>query len=355
MSPTTSVIPTRLVNLCIGSFFIFTAGCADDGNKDIPSDNEGPSASETGDGLDEPGIDLGEALDNAGLRWRTGSLDAAQPEARWVGAEGVGIGAPGGDDDAARSDGTTSGWVETTVSGPAKINFWWKNEYGLGASDQIEFLVDGVLAARRGRFSDTGPLNDRNWHQNEYKLGEREDQQLRWVYSIEAPSPGLEAGTVWLDGVTVTELPRYGDALDAPELQWSSGGSPGWVIAEGAGEDGGDAIQVSYKEYNQAKSSWIETVVTGPGELKFWWLVREVNNGRYMKLYIDSGDGSIDRDDWVTRRDSTALMFDEPAVWEELTFTVPEGEARIRWSYDFDCCGATGTAMLDRVTFTPGS
>src|SRR5262245_46179579 len=79
---------------------------------------------------------LTDALDNPTLTWRTSALTP------WV-AQSVethdGI-------DAAQSGLITHGeesWLETTVTGPTPLSFWWKVSSELGY-DQFQFLIDGI-------------------------------------------------------------------------------------------------------------------------------------------------------------------------------------------------------------------
>src|SRR5207244_2199218 len=59
-----------------------------------------------------------------------------------------------------------------------------------------------------------------------------------------------------------------GDALDAPQLTWTTGGSAGWVVETYRTHDGVAAAQSGSIEYYQ-QASWIQTTVTDPGTLTF--------------------------------------------------------------------------------------
>src|SRR3954469_22571503 len=68
-----------------------------------------------------------------------------------------------------------------------------------------------------------------------------------------------------------------GNALDAPELVWTTGGTggSGWVF-EAQDLFGGDN---TFDGVDSARSgvtlnggeSWLQTTVTGPGTISFWW------------------------------------------------------------------------------------
>ncbi len=131
------------------------------------------------------GIELPVALDIAGLTWTLGG------DAPWAGQtvttkDGV---------DAAQSGAIThsqQSWMETTVSGPGALSFFWKVSSSSG--DYLEFHIDGTL--QTGRISGTV-----DWVQKTYNITGAGNHTVRWRYVKDAStSSGSDAG--WVDQVS---------------------------------------------------------------------------------------------------------------------------------------------------------
>lgn len=134
-------------------------------------------------------IALAEALDQAGVIWRSGG------SAPWFGQpmtsrDGV---------DAASSGGTADNresWLETTVTGPGTVSFWWKVSSELGF-DRLNFSVGNQSLA-----SVTG---ETDWQTHSFPLSDG-PQNLRWNYAKDGSArDGADAG--WLDQVVITTSP----------------------------------------------------------------------------------------------------------------------------------------------------
>ena len=129
---------------------------------------------------------LADALDNTAVAWRTGN------HAPWITDtvdthDGL---------DAARSgpilDGEES-WIETSLTGPAPVSFWWKVSSELGY-DQLQFLIDGV--------EQVNISGEESWHMRAFDIPSGV-HTLRWRYVKDATeSAGLDRG--WLDQFTYT-------------------------------------------------------------------------------------------------------------------------------------------------------
>lgn len=93
-------------------------------------------------------ITLGEAVDNVSLTWTTGG------DADWFGQTSVYY----YDGDAAQSGDIASGqssWIQTTVTGPGILSFYWKVSSSWARSD-LEFYI--MELARPG----AGPMRNGN-------------------------------------------------------------------------------------------------------------------------------------------------------------------------------------------------
>jgi hypothetical protein len=97
--------------------------------------------------------------------------------------------------DAARSGTITGGqdcWMQTTITGPGTLCYWWKVSSESGY-DFLEFYLDGVL--QRGRIS-----GEVNWQQVSINLPDG-SHSVKWRYKKDwATSSGQDAG--WVDEVS---------------------------------------------------------------------------------------------------------------------------------------------------------
>lgn len=129
-----------------------------------------------------------------------------------------------------------------------------------------------------------------------------------------------------------------GDAVDAPGLPWTTGGNANWFRQTSVTRDGVDAAQSGSITHNQ--ESWIQTTVTGPGVISFWWNVSSEANYDWLYFFISG-----------TWRRRISGAFD----WERRSYTVPSGAQTLRWSYikDGSITRGTDAGWLDQVRWTP--
>jgi hypothetical protein len=75
------------------------------------------------------------------------------------------------------------------------------------------------------------------------------------------------------------------EALDHLALAWTTGGAADWLGQTNVTHDGADAAQsgvISHREI-----TWMETQVTGPGEISFWWRVSSEANWDWLEFYVN--------------------------------------------------------------------
>jgi subtilisin family serine protease len=132
-------------------------------------------------------------------------------------------------------------------------------------------------------------------------------------------------------------------ALDNDQIPWESGGAEPWHAQTGDSSDGIDAAAIGALGGEEA--SWVETTVTGPGNIAFSW-----------KIQLPTGIGAllfaIDGEERARITGATA--------WADQSVYVPPGTHVIRWTYQRSLPqgiapdplpGANG-AWLDAVAFT---
>lgn len=132
------------------------------------------------------------------------------------------------------------------------------------------------------------------------------------------------------------------EAVDAPQFTWTTGGDANWFSQTSTTHDGMDAAQsgaIGDDEY-----SWIETTITGPGTLTFWWNVDSDDFISYDYLEFDV-DGNYENEiagSWG---------------WDSYEIQLDAGQHTLRWTYYKDSNDAAGAdaAWLDEISFTPAA
>ncbi|MBX3743445.1 MAG: immunoglobulin domain-containing protein [Akkermansiaceae bacterium] len=131
-----------------------------------------------------------------------------------------------------------------------------------------------------------------------------------------------------------------GIALGAYGLKWITGGNADWKSQSFVTKN--DGIAASSGAIGNNQSSWVETTVTGPGNLSWWWKVSSETG--YDKL-IFSING-------VAQEDISG-----EADWANRVLSLGAGSQTLRWSYvkDIRTVAGVDTAWLDEVRFLPAA
>jgi len=82
-------------------------------------------------------------------------------------------------------------------------------------------------------------------------------------------------------------LTSLGEALDNSDLSWTTSVNSSWVGLKDTlwAYHGGNTARSG--EVGDNEESWIETSVTGPGQISFWWKVNSAINRDYLEVYIN--------------------------------------------------------------------
>lgn len=156
------------------------------------------------------------------------------------------------------------------------------------------------------------------------------------AYSVEVSNPG--GSTVSADAqLTVIPTLTLGDAVNAPYLDWSSGGNAPWTAQTNITHDGEAAAQSGN---NANGSTWIETTITGPGTIRFWWRVSSQTNADVLSFAVNG---------------TTWAQISGDVNWNKQSFPLPPGALTLRWTYTKDSALSSGLdrAWLDEVDFLP--
>ncbi|UCH96611.1 MAG: SBBP repeat-containing protein [Candidatus Aminicenantes bacterium] len=137
---------------------------------------------------------------------------------------------------------------------------------------------------------------------------------------------------------STSEIGTLCGSLDNCDLTWTTGGSADWFDQGDTYYYDKDAARSGDIGDNQ--SSYIQTTVTGPGLLSFWWKVSSETWNDYLIFYLDGAyqhyiSGDVD--------------------WQQKTYAISEGTHTCKWAYEKDYCCISGSdcGWLDKVEFTP--
>ena len=140
--------------------------------------------------------------------------------------------------------------------------------------------------------------------------------------------------------VTVFSTLPLADALDSSTLDWTTGGDAIWFGESTDTHDGVDAAESG--EFDPRDETWIETTVTGPGFVSFWWMTSDQSFSDELVFSID---------------EAQAAQIRGTVDWQHQSVSVPEGPRTLRWTYSKGFSSRSGIrkGWLDQVEFSPAS
>lgn len=146
------------------------------------------------------------------------------------------------------------------------------------------------------------------------------------------------SGSVTSAVARLTFWPPLATALNT-NLTWTTGGTKPWLVHDSVTHDGAYAARSGGITNNQ--TTWIQTELTGPGLLSFWWKVSSEVGYDFLKCFMDGVQvaaiaGEVD--------------------WERRLVCLGAGTHTLRWEYAKDDLVNSGqdAGWLDEVSFTPG-
>ena len=130
------------------------------------------------------------------------------------------------------------------------------------------------------------------------------------------------------------------EAVDAPALTFTTGGHANWFAQTAVTKDGVDAAQSGKITHNQ--NSWLQTQVTGPGTISFWWRISSENGWDWLEFYING-----------VRQDRIAGS----VGWQQKTYTLGSGANTLQWRYvkDFSVSSGSDSGWIDQVVWKPAA
>lgn len=129
------------------------------------------------------------------------------------------------------------------------------------------------------------------------------------------------------------------EAVEATRLAWITGGAAGWIGQPLVTHDGVDAAR-SGAIGNRA-SSFLETVLTGPGTLSFWWRVSSEANYDFLRFTVNGS--------------APFAGLSGNSGWQHRRVTLSAGAHAVRWTYGKDYSVAKGDdcGWVDEVVWEP--
>ncbi len=236
---------------------------------------------------------------------------------------------------------TTSSGSQRTATTNAKGIYWFRA--AANASYTVSASYGGTTSATQ---SVTLPASyDTDWTIADMNA----DGTVSIHYSTSALYPYGKLGNKW--GVNLTlgsSSPQpsisLATALDNTSLTFTTGGSVSWYGQAESSSDGVDAARSG--AIGDGQQSWLQTTVTGPGVLSFYWNVScegstYNQNWDYLNVSIDD--------------EEKARICGTGNSWTRLSYSIPSGTHTIRWQYNKDGSLSSGddAGYVDQVVWTP--
>lgn len=132
------------------------------------------------------------------------------------------------------------------------------------------------------------------------------------------------------------------EAINNPDWNAVSGGDSEWLVDSINTYDGN--LSAKSGDIGDSQSSWIQTTVTGPGVLSFWWKISSELNYDFLRFYLDDQE-----------------QVSVPGISGEVDWTklnsiiITEGTHSIKWAYvkDISLSSSDDAGWIDQVVFTP--
>jgi hypothetical protein len=139
------------------------------------------------------------------------------------------------------------------------------------------------------------------------------------------------------------EAQSLGAALNATNLTWTTsgtGGALGWSVETSITEDGVAAAQ-SGEVSSPFATSTLQTTVTGPGTLAFWWYVPVQDENETISFNVNG----------VNQASTGGPM----QTWQQQTIYLGSGPQALQWICSQSISGIGGSGYLDEVIYTNGT
>ena len=138
--------------------------------------------------------------------------------------------------------------------------------------------------------------------------------------------------------LTVSPIVDLAEAVDAPQLFLTTGGDAAWVGHTAVTHDGTDAARNGL--LSDGQSSTMDTMLNGPGTLKFWWKVSSETNADALTFSVNGvPQGAISGEE----------------DWHIFSINLLPGPQHLEWTYFKDGAFSEGAdrGWVDQMSFVP--
>ncbi|MGI6098681.1 MAG: hypothetical protein GX174_05605 [Lentisphaerae bacterium] len=274
-------------------------------------------------------ISLAEALDTEDsphpLVWTTGPLETPWSTVAEVDGNG---------EDAAVSGLIGHGgqsWLAMSVTNSGTLTFNWR----VSCQPRYDYLLLTVDGTAQGRLS-----GESGWLTKSVRIEGEGAHEVVWRYVKDGSvSGGQDRG--WVDRVVWSPDPplTLEEALDATNLVWNTFGDMPWQPVYTPSFDGEDAARSgAVGDYGV---SILETTVTGPGRLQFFWQVSCEPYGDWLDFLVD---GVLE-----------GTLTGDSGYWALFSIDIGPGTHNLAWEYWKNEATAAGedAGFLDSVVWLP--
>ncbi|NLF56887.1 MAG: S8 family serine peptidase, partial [Candidatus Hydrogenedens sp.] len=152
------------------------------------------------------------------------------------------------------------------------------------------------------------------------------------VISVADPAATNSPRTI---GVTLTVRPTLAAALDNAALEWATSGGAAWHGQTAFSHDGQDAAQSGAVGDNAFSA--LQTQVTGPATVSFWWRVDSEEDYDFLEFHVDGEPQA-----------AISGLLD----WAQETHSLGEGVHTLEWVYSKDTYVFSGldAGWVDQVS-----
>ncbi|MFH1477739.1 MAG: M4 family metallopeptidase [Verrucomicrobiota bacterium] len=168
------------------------------------------------------------------------------------------------------------------------------------------------------------------------------DIRAAWMAAAQSLTPAWTSAVAWAwdqvgcyGGNITADL---GTALNATYLTWFVGGHQNWFAQSNTTHDGVLAAQSG--PISHCEQSYLQTIVTGPGTLSFWWKVSSETGYDYLRFLIDG-------------QETNAISGETD--WALYSVALGSGTHTNTWKYTKDTSVSNGqdAGWVDEVSWAP--
>lgn len=251
---------------------------------------------------------IGEALDYSEQNWNEAGSAFWFPQSI-VQHDGVDALQSGHLDDLELSEFSFS------VTGPVDLAFWWKSS----TETYYDFLTIAIDNDPQAAIA-----GNRDWHRQLLRVPGG-SHNVRWIYEKDFSVFGHE-DAVWVDELQIVDVDAiYNGALEngSINLVWSLE-ETSWFVQSTFTNDGQDALQSG--PTTRSSHSAIQTTVSGPATVSFWWKVSSEAFFDLLKFYLNEGE--LER--------ALLLTINGEQDWSQRIINLDAGTHTLKWSYEKD-------------------